>query len=147
MKTLFTALVLCVATIFSAGAQDIQKTDRQSREAQSVKQQPEQSPDAQAKALTDRMTRELNLSADQSKKVMEQNKKYFSNMATEAKKNMKEADMQSMHKKSMDDYDAHLKKILNEDQYKRYTSMKSDYTRMMQASHTRNMPEMDEMEK
>lgn len=151
MKTLLAVIALSVATVFSAQAQDHQKMDSK-MDHKSMNTEPQQDMSAQIKMHTDRMTKDLNLTADQSNQVMEQNKMLYKDMSDMKMKDMKEADMQAMKTKSMDRYDAGMKRILKDDQYKKYSSMKASYMKSMSSpvmSHDNmdNDMEKDNMDK
>lgn len=130
MKTLLAVIALSVATVFSAQAQT-NKTNEHQMDTKTMKDQPKQDMSAQIKTQTDRMTKDLNLTEDQAKKVMEQNRMYYSDMSKTNTKDMKATDMQAMQKKSADKYDAAMKRILKDDQYKKYESMKASYMKEM----------------
>lgn len=131
MKTLLAVIALSFATVFSAQAQTTKSTDK-TMDTKTMKEQPQQDMSAQIKTHTDRMTKDLNLTADQTKEVMAQNKTLYGDMSR--MKDMKEADMPAMKKKSTDKYDAAMKRILKDDQYKKYSSMKDMYMKDMSSS-------------
>lgn len=143
MKTLVTIIALSAATVFSAQAQDTQKAPKKA--PQSTQAQSQQTPADQAKAQTDRMTRDFNLSADQSKKLMERNKTYYSDVASMSKKDVAERD--AMMKKSSTKYDSDLKNILDESQYKRYSTMKDDYMMDMKTKQMDEAPMKKDMKR
>lgn len=143
MKTLVTIIALSAATVFSAQAQDTQKANKKA--VQTVQAQPQQTPGDQAKAQTDRMTRDFNLTAEQSKKLMERNKTYYTDVAKMSKKDV--ADKDAMMKKSMDTYNSDLKNIFDENQYARYSTMKDDYMMDMKTKQMDQAPMKKDMQR
>ncbi|NEN23245.1 hypothetical protein G3O08_06995 [Cryomorpha ignava] len=149
MKTLVTIIALSAATVFSAQAQDTQRANKKA--VHNVQEQPQQTPADQAKAQTDRMTRDLNLTAEQSKQLMERNTTYYSDVANMSKKDVAERD--AMMSKSMDKYDSDLQNIFDDTQYERYSTMKDDYmmdmksNQMDQAPMNKDMKRDDNMRK
>ncbi len=122
MKILVTVFALSAATIFSAQAQDTRKAPKAENRMEQV--EPEQDMTKQVKMHTDKMTKDLGLNADQSKRLMEENKTLYANMAN---MHMENGDSEAMTKRAVAKYDAKVKDILNADQYKKYTGMKSEY--------------------
>ncbi len=130
MKTLLIVMALSVATVFSAQAQT-NKSLQKASDVKSVKSDPQQDVTKQARTLTEKMTRDLELTTEQSKQVLAQNKELYTEMADNKMKSMDDSDMHAMKNKSMDQYNSAMKRILKEDQYKKYISMKDTYMNYM----------------
>src|SRR5690554_7768915 len=128
MKTLVTIIALSVATVFSAQAQETKKATKSATQT-TQERTTQQNPADQAKAHTDRMTRDLNLSAEQSKRLLDRNTAYY----TEVNKmgNTEGAERNSMMERASTTYDSDIKGILDDTQYERYSTMKDDYMKNM----------------
>src|SRR5690554_4278621 len=100
MKTLVTIIALSAATVFSAQAQETQRTNNKA--VNTVQDQQRQTPAERAKTHTERMTRDLNLSAEQSQELMERNRAYYTEVASLNKKDA--ADREAMINKQADKY-------------------------------------------
>lgn len=142
MKTLITTIALSIALVFSAQAQDTKKMDKRVDTQSSVKEQPPQDAMAQAKKQTEAMVRDLNLTADQSKKVMKENQKLYADISSLKARDVEGEKMDAMMNKSVDAYDKAMKNVLKKEQYKRFSSMKSDYVKQMK-NDVSNMAEED----
>lgn len=126
MKTLITTLLLCLALVFSAEAQVDRKVDK-SNDAQSVRSDAQDDMSKHVKELNDRMTRDLGLTKEQSEDLMERNKMYYSEMSSLRSKNLKDSELKTEKQKAENDYQAALKRILKENQYKKFASNKERY--------------------
>lgn len=119
MKTLLMTLALG-SVMMSVQAQTTQSTNV------THKEQPADQIQAQAKQQTERMVKDLQLSADQSNQVLQANtilyKEYGGMTAMTDKK-----EMESYKTKVWDRYDKSLKDILSQSQFEKYTSMKGTY--------------------
>lgn len=143
MKTLVTIIALSAATVFSAQAQDTQRANKSA--VKTVQEQPQQNPSEQAKDLTNRMALDLGLDADQSKKLMDRNKSYFTAVADANKKDV--AERSAMMQKAADKYDGEIKRILNENQYAKYATMKEDYLMSMKTNQMETVPANKDMQR
>jgi len=149
MKTLVTIIVLSVATVFSAQAQDTRKANKKA--TQTTQEQTQQNPAERAKAHTDRMTRDLNLSAEQSRKLLDRNTAYYSELNNMSSKDANERN--SMMERASTKYDSDIKNILDDAQYEKYSTMKDDYMQNInnrgldQAPTNKNMKRDDNMRK
>lgn len=126
MKTLITTLTLCLALVFSAEAQVDRKVDK-SIDAQSVRSDAKDDISKHVKELNDRMTRDLGLTKEQSEDLMERNKMYYSEMSSLRSKNLKDSELKTEKQKAENEYQAALKRILKENQYKKFASNKERY--------------------
>src|SRR5690554_155828 len=133
MKTLITILALSLAIVFSANAQVDKKADK--NKTQSSKVQPEQDLTQQIESRTDQMTKDLNLTPDQVDRIRTENRMLYSNMHSIATYDVNGPDYKDGSTRVMDSYDANIRDILNEDQYRTYQNMKSGY---MKDFHTPN---------
>ena len=125
MKTLVTIMALSLATAFSANAQTTKKVEKSTTETNKV--QPQQDLYKQIQTQTERMTKDLDLSAEQVDQVMSENKMLYSNMNSIAVEDVNSADYTSASNRAMANYDKNLKNILDESQYGTYQNMKADY--------------------
>lgn len=121
MKKIFLTLVLGFATIAFAQQKGMDrpgKMDPEQRKAEMQKRQQEH---------LEKMSKDLNLSQDQVKKIKELQDKQMADLQKNMQKNKEErnARMQEM-KKKQDAHAAEMKKILSEDQYKKWEADKKD---------------------
>lgn len=119
MKKIFLTLALGIATVSfaqQAGMEKSGKMDPEKRKAEMQKRQQEH---------LDRMTKDLNLSQEQMKKVKALQDKEMLEMQSNMEKNQTErqAKMAEMKKKK-EAHDAELKKILTPDQYQKWDAEK-----------------------
>lgn len=145
MKTLVTIMALFLATAFSANAQAQKKTPKSTPQvSQASKQQPQADLSKQVQMQTDRMTRELELSPEQTQEIMSENKTLYSNMHSISSENVNSEDYENMSSRTMDNYDANLQDILDEGQYKKYQTMKSEYMKGFSTAKVSNTRKVDE---
>lgn len=142
MKTLVTIIALCVATVFSAQAQETKKATKSATQT-TQERTTQQNPAEQAKTHTDRMTRDLNLSAEQSKKLLERNKAYYTEVNKLSTKDATER--ASLMERASTKYDSDIKNMLDEAQYQKYSTMKEDYMRNMKTSQLEKAPTNKDM--
>ena len=129
MKTLVTIFALSAATIFTTQAQDTRKAPKEDMRME--KTQPQNDMSQQVKMHTDRMTKDLELNANQRERLMAENKVLYADMASLESQKADAVEMKKMKEKSVARYDAKVKDILDDDQYKKYTEMKGDYMNNM----------------
>lgn len=142
MKTLVTIIALSVATVFSAQAQETKKATKSATQT-TQERTTQQNPAEQAKAHTDRMTRDLNLSAEQSKKLLERNTAYYTEVNKLSTKDATER--ASLMERASTKYDSDIKNMLDEAQYQKYSTMKEDYMRNMKTSQLEKAPTNKDM--
>lgn len=140
MKTLLTVIALSAATLSFAQTQKTMKSTEKTPSNSTMQTAPDQDMNTRVKMQSDRITRELNLNAEQSKKVMEQTQVYYNDHAAMNTKNVSSTDRDMMRTKSMEKYDTSMRETLNADQYTKFSSMKGEYMMDPNQSMPATMP-------
>lgn len=115
MKKVFLSLLLGIATISFAQQAEMNRTGKMDPEKKKAEMQKKQ------QAHLDKLTKDLNLSQEQVKKIKTLQDKEMADMQSNMQKNKQErqARMDEMKKKH-EAHDAEMKKILNSDQYQKW---------------------------
>jgi Spy/CpxP family protein refolding chaperone len=128
MKTLIATFVLSIATVFAVNAQTT-KDEKKDMSAETMETQPERTVEDRAQMRTGMMAKDLDLNDEQRQNLMEQNERYYSDYDRMNSRDMEAADRKDMRTRSMNDYDENMKEIMDEKQYKDYSSMKNEYNK------------------
>ncbi len=115
MKKTFLTIALGLATITFAQQKEMDKSGKMNPEQRKVEMQKRQ------QEHLDKMSKDLNLSQDQIKKIKDLQDKQIADVKKNLKKNKEERNdrMQEM-KKKQEAHAAEMKKILSEDQFKKW---------------------------
>jgi hypothetical protein len=115
MKKLIAMLALCAATVVGVNAQN-------SRTAQ-------QTPEAEAQSVTDRMAKSLSLTEDQKTLVYRQNLERAMQVSKLRQMNASDEDKNRLIKQHYEVYEGQMKEILTEEQFQKFLTEKQVHQR------------------